>query len=51
MQAAKDNNEQGETAGPARELVQSQQKALDAKGQEWVQLQAERDRLEREAAL
>ena len=31
-------------------LVQSQQKALDAKGQEWVQLRAERDRLEQEAA-
>ena len=33
-----------------QELVQSQQKALDAKGREWVQLQAERDRLEQEAA-
>ena len=31
-------------------LVQSQQKALDAKGQERVQLQAERDRVEQEAA-
>ena len=31
-------------------LVQGQQQALDAKGREWVQLQAERDRLNQEAA-